>query len=50
MIETFDGCSEDFIFYGSGDNEWSDDDKEKLEEDYDAQLESEEWQSRYEFL
>ena len=50
MIDSFDGCAEDFVFYGSGDNTWSDEDKEKLEEDYDAQLESEEWQSRYEFL
>ena len=43
MIETFDGCAEDFVFYGSGDNEWSDDDKEKLEEDYEEQLESDDW-------
>lgn len=50
MIETFDGCAEDFVFYGSGDNEWSDEDKEKLEEDYEEQLESDDWMSRYDYL
>ena len=50
LLDTFDGCAEDFIFYGSGDNEWSDDDKEKLEEDYEEQLDNSDWMSRYEFL
>ena len=33
-----------------GDNEWSDEDKEKLEEDYEEQLESDDWMSRYDYL
>ena len=50
LLDTFDGCAQDFIFYGSGDNEWSDEDKEKLEEDYEEQLDNSDWMSRYEFL
>lgn len=51
MLETFDGCAEDFVFYGSGENSWSEEEENKLEEEYETQLEDDdEWQSRYEFL
>lgn len=31
LVDTFDGCSEDFVFYGKG---WDDETKEALEEGY----------------
>jgi len=47
LYDTFDGCAEDFVFYGSY---FSDEEQEALEEEYDTLLESDDWQSRYEFL
>ena len=47
MDSTFDGCWEDFIFYG---NHFTEEEQEALNEEYEAQLESDDWQSRYEFL
>jgi len=47
MDSTFDGCWEDFIFYG---NHFTEEEQEALNEEYEAQLESDNWQSRYEFL
>lgn len=46
LLETWDGCSEDFVFYGPN---WTDEDKEELEESYLNQ-DDDEWFSMYEFL
>ena len=51
MIETFDGCAEDFVFEWmkmaiTNGHDMTDEDKEKLEEDYEEQL----WMSRYDYL
>ena len=34
FVDAWDGCSEDFVFYGSGETEWDDDESEALEEEY----------------
>jgi len=47
LWDTFDGCAEDFVFFG---NHFTEEEQDKLNEDYEAQLESENWQGRYEFL
>ena len=47
MDSTFDGCWEDFIHYG---NHFAEDEQDALEEEYEAVCESDDWQSRYEFL
>jgi hypothetical protein len=46
LMETYDGIAEDFIF-GSG---WDDDEQEQMENMYEEQLESDDYESRYEFL
>lgn len=46
LLETWDGCSEDFVFYGPN---WTDEDKEELEDSYLNQ-DDDEWFSMYEFL
>tara|TARA_B100000123_G_scaffold270485_1_gene248414 strand:+ start:767 stop:1300 length:534 start_codon:yes stop_codon:yes gene_type:complete len=47
MDSTFDGCSEDFIFYG---NHFTEEEQEQMNEAYEAQMESDDWMSRYEWL
>ncbi len=47
MDSTFDGCAEDFVFYG---NHFSEDEQEALEEEYEEQLEGDDWVSRFDFL
>ena len=47
MDSTFDGCSEDFVFYG---NHFTEEQQDALNEEYDEQMESDDWVSRYEFL
>lgn len=47
MDSTFDGCWEEFVHYG---NHFTEDEQEALEEEYEAICESDDWQSRYEFL
>ena len=34
MDNTWDGCAEDWTFYGSGDNAWAEGESEALEEQY----------------
>ena len=34
MDSTYDGCAEEFVFYGSGETEWSDEESESLEDGY----------------
>ena len=34
MGDTWDGCSEDWVFFGRGDTEWKDEESEALEEQY----------------
>lgn len=38
MGDTWDGCSEDWVFYGSGDTEWKDGESEALEEQYQEDM------------
>ena len=40
MDNTWDGCSEDWTFYGSGDNAWAEGESEALEEQYWKDIES----------
>ena len=47
MDSTFDGCSEDFVFYGT---HFTEEEQDALNEEYDEQLESDDWMSRYEWL
>lgn len=47
MDSTFDGCSEDFVFYG---HHFTEEQQDALNEEYDEQMESDDWVSRYEFL
>jgi hypothetical protein len=47
MDSTFDGCAEDFVFYGTY---FTEEEQDQLNEDYDEQLDSDDWVSRYEFL
>ena len=47
MDSTFDGCWEEFVHYG---HHFTKDEQEALEEEYEAVCESDDWQSRYEFL
>lgn len=47
LWDTYDGCAEDFVFYG---NYFTEEEQDKLNDDYEAQLESDNWQSRYGFL
>ena len=47
MDSTFDGCSEDFVFYGS---HFTEEEQDALNEEYEEQMESDDWMSRYEFL
>ena len=35
MLDTWDGCGEEFVYYGSGDTEWTDDETDALEEEYE---------------
>ena len=41
-----DGCAEDFVFRG---NYFTEEEQDKLNDDYEAQLESDNWQGRYEW-
>ena len=34
MQDCWDGCAEEFVFYGSGETEWSDEESEAIEEEY----------------
>ena len=47
MDSTFDGSSEDFVFYG---HHFTEEQQDALNEEYDEQMESDDWVSRYEFL
>ena len=47
MDSTFDGCWEEFIFFG---NHFTEEEQEALEQEYEDQLEEGDWQSRYEWL
>jgi len=47
MWDCFDGCSEDFVHYG---NHFTEEEQEQLAEDYEEQLEGDDWMSRYEWL
>ena len=47
MDSTFDGCSEDFVFYG---NHFTEEEQEALEAEYEEQLEGDDWVSRFDFL
>lgn len=47
MDSTFDGCSEEFVFYG---NHFTEEEQDQLNEDFDEQMESDDWMSRYEWL
>ena len=40
MDSTFDGCSEDWYFYGSGDKAWAEGEGEALEEQYHEDLDA----------
>ena len=50
MDSTYDGCAEDFVFYGSGETEWSDEETEALEEDYAEAMDEGEIFGAYDFL
>ena len=50
MDSTYDGCGEEFVFYGSGETEWSDEETEALEEDYEEAMDEGEIFGAYEFL
>jgi hypothetical protein len=43
----FDGCSEDFVHYG---NHFTEEEQEALAEEYEEQMDTDEWMSRYEWL
>ena len=43
----FDGCSEDFVHYGK---HFTEEEQEALAEEYEEQLDNDEWQGRYEWL
>jgi hypothetical protein len=47
MDSCFDGCSEDFVFYG---HHFTEEQQDALNEEYDEQMESDDWVSRNEFL
>ena len=47
MDSCFDGCSEDFVHYG---NHFTEAEQEALAEEYEEQLDSDEWMGRYEWL
>ena len=47
MDSCFDGCSEDFVHYG---NHFTEEEQEALAEEYEEQLDSDEWMGRYEWL
>lgn len=47
LDSTFDGCSDDFVFIGKF---FTENEQEALLEEYEEQLEGDDWQSRYEFL
>jgi hypothetical protein len=47
MDSCFDGCSEDFVHYG---NHFTEEEQEQLAEDYEEQLDSDDWMGRYEWL
>ena len=47
MDSTFDGCSEEFVFYG---NHFTEAEQDQLNEEFDEQMESDDWMSRYEWL
>lgn len=47
MDSTYDGVQEEFVFYGK---HFTEDEQEALEDEYETQLESDDWQGRYEFL
>lgn len=47
MDSTFDGCREEFVFYG---NHFTEEEQEALEQEYEDQLEEGDWQNRYEWL
>jgi hypothetical protein len=47
MDSTFDGCSEEFVFYG---NHFTEEEQDQLNEEFDEQMESDDWMSRYEWL
>ena len=47
MDSMFDGCAEDFVFYGT---HFTEEEQDQLNEDYDEQMDSDDWVSRYEFL
>ena len=40
MLDCWDGCSEEFVYYGSGETAWSDDETELLEEQYEEDEDS----------
>ena len=50
MDSTYDGCAEEFVFYGSGETEWSDEETEALEEDYEEAMDEGEIFGTYDFL
>jgi len=47
LLDAWDGISSEFVFYGSS---FSAKDKNALTEEYEAQLEGDDWEDMYEFL
>ena len=47
LWDTYDGCAEDFVFYGKY---FDEQEQEDLEKEYEDLLDSDNWQGRYEFL
>ena len=41
FIDAYDGCGEEFVFYGSGDTEWTDLETEQMEIDYEEDMDDE---------
>lgn len=47
LVDTFDGCAEDFVFYGKG---WDDETKEAFENEYYEPEDEDEFFGSYEYL
>ena len=47
MDNTFDGCSEEFVHYG---DHFTEEEQDQLNEDYEEQLEGDDWMGRNEWL
>ena len=50
MQDCWDGCAEEFVFYGSGKTEWDDDEAEALEEGYWEEMDEGEIFGTYDYL